>query len=958
MQAPQSQASDAAGPLRRLKAGLQRMRQSWDNSLRFRWLILGLAPLLMAFPFVIGVLILVGGQSAQGLLNSTLRGNLAGASSYLELLKTEAGSRVAQLAKTERLLQLLHESRRSSDIDRFLSTTAKGAGLDYLIIARADGTILASSTEVGDGTSLHPSWVVRQAQNGVANAAFERWTPAQLASVSPAFVEQVRVSSNATEHGGRTTLEVDALLINAAAHFPLEVKGNDAILVGGILLNHNLPLIEHMREIIYPVGMLPGEAEGLASIYTEGSSVAVSRQRRLGQRSIGDRAPVDAVQAVMGQGDLWLGEMDVGGQQHVVGFEALEDGEGKRIGLIGVGFPDGTYRDSVRLLLLIVAGLLALTMFGLSVVFLRAGNELTQRLARIVDTMTQVRSGVRDARVGAPLREDEIGLLTRHFDVLLDTIGMQDRMRRQAQQTIADEASRRRALFEHERDGVVILNANGTVFEANPKAASMLGYTSEELRRLRVNDWEPGLGSSDIVGLIEQVGPEGGFFETEHLRKDGSTYPAEVSVSLAKWAERTYVLLLMRDITERRAVESELENYRIGLERLVNQRTKEVEDRSAQVNTIFALSPDGFVSFDPAGTVAFANPAFLRMSGFALGQILGLDEEAFSQALAERCLPQARFPGIHSLRSARIQAEADEKAAMVPGASHEPQRRQLIELAGPGGRVLEVGIRMSHGASVSQVLYFRDVTYEMEVDRMKSEFLSTAAHELRTPMASIYGYSEVLLAEDFDTETRRELLSTIYRQSELMASIINELLDLARIEARRGKDFMIEPVALQELVQSVVADYKVPTGRDAPRLDFAGQPLLVHADRKKIQQAVLNVVSNAYKYSPDGGPVTVRVLGEERHGVPVATIEVQDQGIGMTPEQLVRVCERFFRADTSGKIPGTGLGMSIVKEIVELHGGQVSLTSTYGQGTQVRIQIPLAPAAAPAAQDVPPLPLP
>ena len=930
-------------PSSRWAAWLQRMRHAWDSSLRFRLWILGLAPLLMVFPFVIGVLILVGGQSAERLLNSTLRGNLAGASSYLDLLKTEAGSRVAQLAKSERLLQLLHESRRGGEINRILSTSAKGAGLDFLIMARSDGTVLASSTEANDGAALHESWVVKQAQNGLANAAFERWSPGQLASISPALVDQARVSPNAAGRAGRSDVETDALMINAAAHFPLEVKGSDAILVGGILLNRNLTLIEHMREIIYPVGMLPGDAEGLASIYTESASVAVSRQRRQGQRNIGERPPAEAIDSVMQRGELWLGEMDVGGQQHVAGFEALEDGEGRRIGLIGVGFPDATYRDSVRLLLLIVAGLLALTMFGLSVVFLRTGSELTQRLARIVDTMTKVRSGVRDARVGAPVRDDEIGLLTRHFDVLLDTIGMQDRMRRQAQQTIADEASRRRALFEHERDGVVILNANGTVFEANPKAAAMLGYTADELRRLRVNDWEPGLGSSDIEGLIEQVGPEGGFFETEHRRKDGSTYPAEVSVSLAKWAERTFVLLLIRDITERRAVESELENYRIGLERLVNQRTKEVEDRSVQINTIFALSPDGFVSFDPAGTVAFANPAFLRMTGFSLGQIQGLDEEGFSAALAGRCLPQARFPGIAALRAARMQAEAHEQAASAQetGLSHDPLRRQLMELAGPGGRVLEVGIRMSHGASVSQVLYFRDVTYEMEVDRMKSEFLSTAAHELRTPMASIYGYSEVLLAEEFDADTRRELLSTIYRQSELMASIINELLDLARIEARGGKDFVMEPIALQDLVSSVVADYKVPAGRDAPTLNFAASPLRVQADSKKIQQAVLNVLSNAYKYSPEGGQVTVNVQRGERHGMPMAVVEVQDQGIGMTPEQLVRVCERFFRADTSGKIPGTGLGMSIVKEIVELHGGQVSISSTFGQGTQVRLIIPL-----------------
>jgi signal transduction histidine kinase len=114
-------------------------------------------------------------------------------------------------------------------------------------------------------------------------------------------------------------------------------------------------------------------------------------------------------------------------------------------------------------------------------------------------------------------------------------------------------------------------------------------------------------------------------------------------------------------------------------------------------------------------------------------------------------------------------------------------------------------------------------------------------------------------------------------------------------------------------------------------------------DRKKLTQAISNVLSNAYKYSPNGGAVEIELLEEnkeERSGQ--VGICITDHGIGMTPEQCSRVCERFYRADTSGKIPGTGLGMSIVKEIVELHGGKVSLVSKIGQGTSVTLWIPKA----------------
>lgn len=379
-----------------------------------------------------------------------------------------------------------------------------------------------------------------------------------------------------------------------------------------------------------------------------------------------------------------------------------------------------------------------------------------------------------------------------------------------------------------------------------------------------------------------------------------------------------------------------------SLEEKVALRTAQLEqsqaatrDRTEQLNAIFDLSPDGFVSFDAGLRVTFANLAFLRMTGTEAGDIIGLEEAQFSRLLASKCLPEATFPGVAALRAAR-QGMRDSEAQALPVRI----RHCLIELAGPGHRVLEVGIRLSQAENVSQILYLRDVTHETEVDRMKSEFLSTAAHELRTPMASIYGYCELLLMRDFDEDERREMLSTIFRQSELMASIINELLDLARIEARRGKDFVVERLSLQEIASEAVAGYKLPEGREAPQIQASDETLLVRADRKKIQQALLNVLSNAYKYSSPGGAISLSFLQEVHHSVGRFGIEVRDHGIGMRPEEMARVFERFYRADSTGKIPGTGLGMSIVREIIEIHGGEVTVESQLGVGTTVTLWLP------------------
>ena len=373
-------------------------------------------------------------------------------------------------------------------------------------------------------------------------------------------------------------------------------------------------------------------------------------------------------------------------------------------------------------------------------------------------------------------------------------------------------------------------------------------------------------------------------------------------------------------------------NTRANAARIAAKLTEEIRERTEQLDAIFALSPDGFITFDADHRIKYVSPAFTFITGLHESDLMGLAEADFSVRLANTCLPSARFSGIAALSP---------MSGVGAGGRPTAEGRQTIELAGADARVLQVCLRRSQAKTVSQILYFRDITHETEVDRMKSEFLSHAAHELRTPMASIHGFTELLLAQEFNEAERHEFLETIFGQSHLMISIINELLDLARIEARRGKDFSIERVNVGDLLHGVVAGFKPPQGRPSPQEPLIEGPLWVSADRKKLIQAISNVISNAYKYSPDGGAVDIELMpptGDAR----LLGIRITDHGIGMTPEQLARVCERFYRADTSGHIPGTGLGMSIVKEIVELHGGRLEFASKVGAGTTVTIWLPVA----------------
>lgn len=503
---------------------------------------------------------------------------------------------------------------------------------------------------------------------------------------------------------------------------------------------------------------------------------------------------------------------------------------------------------------------------------------------------------------------------------LLGTVGFaRDITARKAiEQALADSEERWELAVTGANDGIWDWDpASDSVFYSE-RWKTMLGYSGDEIGPT-LDEWQQRIHPDDhdwVMAEVERhLRGETAFYQTEHrLRcKDGS-YKWVLDRGRARFDEHGKALRMSgshTDTTERRAAEARL------------------QERTDQLNAIFDLSPDGILSFDRDFRVQYASPAFMRMFGIEEQQVLGQHEDVLSRLIGERCAAATPFRGLAPLRLER----------------GNPARRgrPSIELTYPCKRILEIGLRVSQADSVSQILYFRDITHESEVDRMKSEFLSTAAHELRTPMASIYGFSELLLNQSYDEATRHELLETIFRQSELMTAIINELLDLARIEARRGKDFVFETLDLDRFLQETLAGYKTPEGRAAPRLHTPGEAIAVHADRKKLQQAMLNVLSNAYKYSPAGGDVDIRIEHHREGDCPAEVgIVISDRGLGMTPAQLARVCERFYRADTSGKIPGTGLGMSIVKEIMELHLGRIALKSHPGQGTTVGLWLPAA----------------
>jgi PAS domain S-box-containing protein len=515
-------------------------------------------------------------------------------------------------------------------------------------------------------------------------------------------------------------------------------------------------------------------------------------------------------------------------------------------------------------------------------------------------------------------------------------------------------------------DGVIALDPAGHITLANPAACDMLGMTQTELIRRSISRLLP-----QVIPSSDMLHPWKGRRITIR-NKLGQELVVDTTLSVIESpsGEVTGYVLACRDMSEQHELDlrlsAELKSRATALVSLrnllegltrddqnaeeINQRGHDDLDaitsmisllvyrlqiRGEQLNAIFDLSPDGFVSFDSQRRANYLSPAFTELTGLKAQQVLGSEESAVETLLRGLCRAGSTWRSFEAIRS-----------GLVPGEEGHAERREVIELERPRKRVLSLRLRAGSSHLISQVLSLRDVTHETEVDQMKSEFLSTAAHELRTPMTSIYGFIELLkIRRNMPPERQAELINTVHRQSELMISIINELLDLARIEARRGKDFELELIDLVSLSHDLTRDFKPPAERPSPLMICEVSQALVLIDKNKMAQAIGNVLSNAYKYSPAGGEVRVRILQDEHDGQSAYGFEITDHGIGMTPEQVTRVFERFYRADTSGAIPGTGLGMSIVKEIIELQGGRMAVQSEYGVGTTVTLWLPRARAS-------------
>ncbi|MHB8628438.1 MAG: sensor histidine kinase [Aggregatilineales bacterium] len=264
------------------------------------------------------------------------------------------------------------------------------------------------------------------------------------------------------------------------------------------------------------------------------------------------------------------------------------------------------------------------------------------------------------------------------------------------------------------------------------------------------------------------------------------------------------------------------------------------------------------------------------------------------------------------------------------------------------GRQVDIGVNatvITYKEQPAVLAVCRDITEQKRIERdlrdlnqLKTEFLSTAAHELRTPLASLVGFSELLLTRDIDADRTKHFMQIIHEQSVNLRRIIDSLLDISRLESKQGMALNVQRFNMAELITQTQAYFSEVLPKYRVQIDGSPAYPAIMGDPFRLGQVLQNLLSNAIKYSPKGGTITVRTQLIPNY----LQVSVQDQGIGMTAQQQAHLFERFYRADASNTtISGTGLGLAICKLIIELHGGQIWAESEYGIGTTVYFTLPL-----------------
>jgi signal transduction histidine kinase len=367
---------------------------------------------------------------------------------------------------------------------------------------------------------------------------------------------------------------------------------------------------------------------------------------------------------------------------------------------------------------------------------------------------------------------------------------------------------------------------------------------------------------------------------------------------------------------------------------------QEIVETSTQLGQVFTSLPTGLALLDLNGRVLRTNPAWSLAWGLPRSDHQAHDEPQpffvpsdLTEALSSRLTDPRHLTDFCE----QGQQTTGEVQMMTVRLNNPPQELQ----------VLSVPTRDSLGETTGRLWAVTDITRDREVERMKNEFVSIVSHELRTPLTSILGYSELLLARSFSPAEQKQFVQTVYDQAAHLSTLVEDLLSLSRLDSGNMK-LNRWVIGLRQIIGEITNQLgELEHHRLVIRTSDPLPP--VYVDRDKVKQILFNLLTNAIKYSPQGGEVELTVheparLPSDHPPGRWLMVSIRDQGIGIAPDDVPRIWERFYRVDNTNtrRIGGTGLGLSIASALVELHGGRISVESELDKGSVFSFSLPVA----------------
>jgi PAS domain S-box-containing protein len=548
-------------------------------------------------------------------------------------------------------------------------------------------------------------------------------------------------------------------------------------------------------------------------------------------------------------------------------------------------------------------------------------------------------------------------------------IGTDNTARKQAEEALLNAGALQSAICNSANFSSIATDAKGVFQIFNVGAERMLGYTAAEVMNkitpADMSDPKELIGRAGTLSLEFATPITPGFealvfkasrgiediYELTYIRKDGSRFPAVVSVTALRDAQEAIIgyLLIGTDNTARKQIEDE----RMRLD-------QRLRDQHFYTRSLLESNIDALMTTDPRGIITDVNKQMEALTGCTRDELIGapfknyFTDSTRAEAGINRVLAEGKVTNYELTARAR-----DGTLTVVSyNATTFHDRNRILQ------GVFAAARDMTELKRYEQTL--RQTNAELEdASRMKSEFLANMSHELRTPLNAIIGFSEVLadgLIGDL-TDKQRGFIGDIFSSGKHLLSLINDILDLSKVEA--GKMLLdIESVQVSSLLANSLSIIK---GKAASRhinlvLDASDELDSIRADGRKVKQIVYNLLSNAVKFSADGGEVTLHARRVPRAEVaqpscawpcrsfPLAEsefaefleISVSDTGIGISPEGLEQLFKPFSQIDSSlaRKFEGSGLGLNMVKLLAELHGGGVSAESAVGEGSRFTVWLP------------------